>query len=214
MKFDEIVLHAGTWGYVIAAIIIFAESGILAGFFLPGDTLLFALGFLAAQNKLNILILLPLLAFAAITGDSTGYYIGKKYGKKLFNKPDSRFFHRDNLIKTEEFYQKYGKITIILARFVPVVRTFAPVIAGVGEMPYKTFVTYNIIGGILWACGVTLLGYIFGQKLKDLGVDIDAILLPIILVVMVISIGSALWHARSKPSHKKDKLDEVIDIID
>jgi membrane-associated protein len=198
MDIKTTILHLSSFGsifvYLTLFLIVFAESGLFVGFFLPGDTLLFAAGFLASENLLNLPLLLILFFIAAVTGDTVGYKFGRKYGRKLFNKPDSRFFHQDNLQKAEAFYEKHGKSTIILARFIPVIRTFAPIVAGIGNMDYKTFLSYNIVGGFLWTVGVTLAGYFLGQIIPD----IDKILLPVILGVIVISILSSLVHLRKK----------------
>ncbi|MSU45461.1 MAG: DedA family protein [Candidatus Zambryskibacteria bacterium] len=164
--------------------IVFAESGLFFGFFLPGDSLLFTAGFLASQGYLNLTILIVGCALCAIAGDSVGYTFGRKVGPALFSKEDSKFFHKDHVILAEQFYEKHGRKTIILARFVPIVRTFAPIIAGVGKMNYRSFLLFNIIGGILWTVGLTLLGYLLGNVIPDA----DRYLLPIIGVIFVISI--------------------------
>lgn len=152
-------------GYVILFCIIFAETGLLIGFFLPGDSLLFVAGAYTAANPthLNIVLLLILLSIAAITGDATGYYIGRKLGRRLYDRPDSRFFKKEHLQRTHDFYEKHGPKTIVLARFIPIVRTFAPTVAGVGEMSYPKFAMYNIIGGIGWIFSMLLLGYFLGS---------------------------------------------------
>ena len=152
-------------GYAILFAIVFAETGLLIGFFLPGDSLLFVAGTLAAAypDQLNIGVLIVLLCIAAITGDAVGYMIGRKVGTSLFNRPDSRFFKREHLLKTQAFYDKHGPKTIVLARFVPIVRTFAPTVAGVAGMSYRTFATYNILGGIGWITSMSLLGYFLGN---------------------------------------------------
>jgi len=150
--------------------IVFAESGLLVGFFLPGDSLLFTAGFLAsAPSSVDDALHLPLgpllvgCVIAAIAGDQFGYLFGRRVGPALFRRPDSRFFKHENVEKAQAFFDRYGAKTIVLARFVPIVRTFAPIVAGVSRMNYRTFVTFNIIGGTLWAVGVTLLGYFLGQ---------------------------------------------------
>jgi membrane-associated protein len=198
MDIKSTILQLSSFGsifvYLALFLIVFAESGLFVGFFLPGDTLLFAAGFLASENILNLPLLLVLFFIAAVTGDTLGYKFGRKYGRNLFNKPDSRLFHQDNLQKAEEFYEKHGKSTIILARFIPVIRTFAPIVAGIGNMDYKTFLSYNIVGGFVWTVGVTLAGYFLGQIIPD----IDKILLPVILGVVVISVLSSLVHLRKK----------------
>lgn len=158
-----------TGGYFLLFAIIFAETGLLIGFFLPGDSLLFIAGTLCAvtlpgqtQPLLNIGVLIPLLCVAAIAGDAVGYLIGRKVGPSLLNRPDSRFFKRDHIAKTQAFYEKHGPKTIVLARFVPIVRTFAPTVAGVAAMPYSRFVLFNIVGGIGWISSMSLLGYFLG----------------------------------------------------
>lgn len=154
--------------------IVFAESGLLIGFFLPGDSLLFTAGFIASKPDLAKLgisgdvnfPLIPLLigvAVAAVVGDQVGYLFGRRVGPSLFKRPNSRFFKQENVEKARGFFDRHGSKTIVLARFVPIVRTFTPVIAGVSRMRYRTFVTYNIVGGVLWGVGITLLGYFLGQ---------------------------------------------------
>ncbi|MDD3774235.1 MAG: VTT domain-containing protein [Patescibacteria group bacterium] len=170
-------------GYIGLFGIIFAESGILLGFFLPGDSLLFTAGFLASQGFLNLPILIIATAVAAITGDSVGYLFGLKVGRKLFKRKNSRFFHKENLIKAEKFYKKHGAKTIVLARFMPFVRTFAPIVAGVSKMHYKTFVSYNIIGGMLWTLTLPTLGFYLGRSIPD----VDKYLLPIIFLIVFVS---------------------------
>jgi membrane-associated protein len=159
-----------TFGLLGIFAVIFAESGLLIGFFLPGDSLLFTAGFAASApaslpEELH-LPLVPLLLgvwIAAVAGDQVGYLFGLKVGPALFNRPDSRLFKQENVERANEFFAKYGSKAIVLARFVPIVRTFTPITAGVGRMRYRTFVTFNVIGGTLWALGVTLLGYFLGQ---------------------------------------------------
>lgn len=177
-------------GILGIAFIVFAESGLLVGFFLPGDSLLFSAGVLASQGYFNIWILLIASFLAAVIGDSVGYYIGKKSGKRIFNKQDSLFFHSDHLIRAKNFYEKHGGKTIIIARFTPIVRTFAPVVAGVGEMDYKKFLSYNIFGGLLWAVGITLLGYYLGNLFPD----IDHYLEPILIGIIVITLAPTVYH--------------------
>ncbi|OHA83930.1 MAG: hypothetical protein A2937_03255 [Candidatus Yonathbacteria bacterium RIFCSPLOWO2_01_FULL_47_33b] len=163
--------------------IVFAETGLFFGFFFPGDSLLFTAGLLASQGLLNIWLLVPLMIVGAILGDSFGYWFGAKVGPKIFNKEDSFFFHKKHIERTQKFYLKYGAKAVFLARFVPVVRTFTPILAGVGSMPYGVFVRYNIMGGLVWGGGVTLLGYFLGKSVPN----IEHYLLPIILAIIVIS---------------------------
>lgn len=189
MHFDltELIKAVGMFGVWA---IVFAESGLLIGFFLPGDSLLFTAGFLASQGFLNIYVLTIGAFVAAVAGDSVGYSFGKRVGRRIFNRSDSLLFHKSHLKKAENFYQEHGKKTIILARFVPIVRTFAPIVAGVGDMEYKTFISYNIIGGFFWAVGVTILGFTLGNLIPD----IDTYLLPIILFIIFISVAPNIYH--------------------
>lgn len=178
------------WGGVLGlTFIIFAESGLLIGFFLPGDSLLFTAGFLA-QTKLlsiNIFLLAAILFAAAVLGDSVGYTFGHRVGRRLYERPNSRFFKKAHIEKAEAFYKRYGGKTIILARFTPFVRTFAPIIAGAAKMPYRTFISFNVIGALIWAVGVTLLGYFLGGILTQLGYDIDTIILPVVFLIIFVS---------------------------
>lgn len=196
-----------TYSYFVIFPIVFAESGLLIGFFLPGDSLLFTAGFLASQGYMNIWILVFGCFISAVLGDSVGYSFGHKVGRRLFHKKKSWLFRPHHLEKAEKFYEKHGKKTIILARFMPVVRTFAPIVAGIAKMDYKTFVTYNIIGGLLWGVGLTLAGYFLGRAIPD----VDKYLLPILAVIIVVSIAPSVMHIlheRKKSSHQ-DPLDEL-----
>lgn len=181
-----------TVGVLGVAGIVFAESGLLIGFFLPGDSLLFTAGFLVHQNIIhfNIHFLAIILFIAAVLGDSTGYAFGRRAGRRLFNRKESVVFRQENLIRAEEFYAKHGAKTIIIARFVPVVRTFAPIVAGMSKMHYRTFVAYNVIGALLWAAGLTYLGYFAGRLITDAGVNIEYVILGIIFL----SIAPPLAH--------------------
>lgn len=179
--------------------IVFIESGLLVGFFLPGDSLLFTAGFLASQDLLPIVWLVIGVVIMAILGDQVGYFLGKRYGRRLFSKPDSRFFKQEYLHQAERFYHKYGPIAIVLARFTPVVRTFAPVVAGVGNMSYVTFVTYNILGGVLWGAGLTLLGYVLGSKVPS----IDKYLFPVLVVIILLSIMPGILHFLREPERRR-----------
>ncbi|HMF82578.1 MAG TPA: VTT domain-containing protein [Acidimicrobiia bacterium] len=175
----------GPWATIALFLIIFAETGLLIGFFLPGDSLLFTAGILASQGNLNIAVIAIGCFLAAVIGDQVGYTIGRRAGPALFRRPDSRVFKQKYVDRTKEFFEKHGPKTILLARFVPIVRTFAPVLAGVGEMSRRTFSTYNVVGGFIWAVGVTVAGYVLGEAI---GEDIDKYLLPIIAVIIVLSI--------------------------
>lgn len=162
----------------------------MIGFFFPGDSLLFTSGFLASQGLLDIKVLIIGCFLAAVAGDSVGYYLGQKFGRKLFQRKDSAWFHKDHLIRAQNFYDKHGGKTIILARFIPVIRAFAPVIAGVGLMRYKKFVAFNLVGGVLWAIAIPLLGYYLGSAVSD----VDKYLLPIVGLIIIASVLPALHH--------------------
>ncbi|MDP3729657.1 MAG: DedA family protein [bacterium] len=190
MHMFDIVALIKTVGYFGIFGIVFAESGLLLGFFLPGDSLLFTAGFLASQDLLNIWLLVIIVFLGAVIGDSVGYAFGKKVGPLIFTKEDSLIFHKDNLERSRVFYEKYGKKTIILARFMPGVRTFAPILAGVGQMHYGTFLSYNIIGGALWGIGLPVLGYYLGNVVPN----IDQYLTPIIIGIILLSISPTLIH--------------------
>lgn len=175
-------------GYVGLFGIVFAETGLFIGFFLPGDSLLFTAGILASQGYLNIAITCFVLFIAAVLGDTVGYTIGNKFGKRLFHRKDSIFFHKDHLEKAQAFYNTHGGKTIILARFIPIVRTFAPTVAGIADMPYLKFLSYNVVGALLWAIGITLAGYFLGRLIPD----VDKYLLPIIGLIVIISVLPAV----------------------
>jgi len=179
-----------TVGYVGIFLIIFAETGLLIGFFLPGDSLLFTAGFLASQDVLSIWILVPVCVIAAIVGDAVGYSLGKRYGRGYFNKPESRLFKPKNLLLAEQFFEKHGGRAIILARFIPFARTFVPVIAGISHMPYRHFATYNVVGGLLWGAGLTLLGYFLGSAIPS----VDHYLLPVIALILFVSVLPSAYH--------------------
>lgn len=179
--------------------IIFAESGLFFGFFLPGDSLLFTAGFLASQDILNIWVLVPVFFVAAVVGDSVGYSFGRRVGRRIFNREDSFFFHKKHIDRAEKFYEKHGKKTIIIARFVPVVRTFAPIVAGIGKMEYSTFLVYNVIGGVLWAIGLTLAGYILGAIIPNL----DKYLHVVVGIIIVVSLLPAFWHVAKDPEMRE-----------
>lgn len=172
-------------GYPGVTLIIFLESGTIIGFWLPGASLLFTSGLLASQGFFNPWILIPLVTIAAILGDNVGYWFGAKIGIKLFVRPDSRFFHRGHLAQTQHFYEKHGSKTILLARFIPIVRTFAPIVAGIAGMHYPTFVTYNIIGALSWATGITTLGYVLGSRFPLVGEYLEFFIMGIIFVTLI-----------------------------
>jgi membrane-associated protein len=174
-----------TLGTIGVIAIVFAESGLFFGFFLPGDSLLFTAGLFASQGHLPIIPLVIGCVVAAIAGDSVGYAFGRRVGPAIFSREDSFFFHKKHIAKAEGFYRKYGTKTILLARFVPIVRTFAPILAGVGSMPYKTFLAWNIIGGIVWGAGVTLLGYFLGTAFPQISEYLHWIIIAIIFLSFV-----------------------------
>ncbi len=182
--------HSQLISLLIIAGIIFTESGIPIGFFLPGDTLLFTAGFFASKNYLNIFALFSVVIVAKILGGLVGYYIGDQTGRKLFTKKNSLFFRRDYLDDAEAFYEKNGGKAVILGQFLPIVRTFSPVIAGIGEMKFKRFMFYNFIGAFMWAIIVPLLGLWLGHRITN----IDKYMLPIIIIAMIISFAPAIWH--------------------
>lgn len=179
--------HLIRWGgYTVLIIIVFAETGLLAGFFLPGDSLLVTAGLVAAiDGSVNIGYLILFLSIAAILGDSTGYWIGHQFGPKIFNREDSLLFHKKNVERTKKFYEKYGAKTIVIARFVPIVRTFAPTVAGVGAMEYKKFILYNVAGGIGWVASMTLVGYFLGNSIPNIDKKIHVVILIVIFVSLI-----------------------------
>jgi len=177
---DQLIAWAG---YTGLAAIVFCETGLLVGFFLPGDSLLVTSGFVASQGKFDIVLLNGLLMAAAILGDSTGYGIGYLTGPKIFKREESLFFKRGYLERTHRFFEKYGGKTIILARFVPIVRTFAPTVAGVGRMTYRRFLLFNVIGGVGWVASMTLVGFFLGHSIPNL----DRHLHIVVAVVIVVS---------------------------
>jgi membrane-associated protein len=172
-------------GVVGLTVIVFIETGLLVGFFLPGDSLLVTAGLFAARGDLDVATLLVSLSLAAILGDSVGYNIGARTGPKLFTRPDSLLFNRKHLVTTREFYERHGPFTIVIARFVPILRTFAPVVAGIGAMSYKRFLTYNIMGGIGWVTSMILGGYFLGQLVPDIHKHIDKVIVIIIFLSLL-----------------------------
>ncbi|HJX45566.1 MAG TPA: VTT domain-containing protein [Patescibacteria group bacterium] len=164
--------------------VIFAESGLFFGFFLPGDSLLVTAGLLASQGFFRIEVLMPLLIFAAIAGDSVGYWFGRKVGQAIFKKEDTFLFKKSHITKAHAFYEKHGGKTIIIARFIPIIRTFAPIVAGAVDMTYKKFISFNVFGGIFWVSLMLLFGYFLGNVFPN----IDKYLLPVIAVIILLSI--------------------------
>jgi membrane-associated protein len=197
-------------GILLLGAIVFAESGLLIGFFLPGDSLLFIAGFFsssAAAEVSDVKLSLPLVILVstamAIIGDQVGYIIGNKAGPAMFNRPKSRLFDPAHVVKAQSFFDKYGARTIILARFIPIVRTFAPVVAGVGNMHYRTFVRYNIIGGILWGTGLPLLGYFLGQ-FEIVKNNIEIAVLAVVFISVLPVVIELINHRRKKSQHSAD----------
>lgn len=195
--FDLVALIKAV-GYLGIFAIVFAESGLFIGFFLPGDSLLFTAGFLASQGLLEIKTLIILVFTAAVIGDSFGYAFGRRIGPAIFKKEDSLFFHRKNLERANLFYQRHGGRTIILARFIPVVRTFAPILAGAGRMRYSSFLFFNIFGGALWSISLSFLGFYLGRSIPD----IDKYLLPIIALIIFVSVLPNVIHVLR---HREDR---------
>lgn len=184
---EEIIIKIG---YLGIWAVVFAESGLFIGFCLPGDSLLFTAGLLSSQGIFNIFTLAFGCFVCAVLGDNVGYATGYRFGRKLFDKEDGWVFKKKHLVKTEKFYDKHGSKAIILARFVPIVRTFAPIIAGVAAMRYRTFIKYNLAGGFIWAIGMTILGYYLGTKIPDP----DKYILPIVLVIIFVSFLPIIVH--------------------
>jgi len=193
---DKMILGGGL---IAIGATVFAESGLLIGFFLPGDTLLFGAGLLASQGVWSLWLLITVVVTSAVVGDNVGYSIGRRTGKRLFRKKDSLLFKQDHLERAEKFYELHGGKTIIIARFVPIVRTFAPMVAGVSKMPRGRFFLFNVIGGILWGMGVILLGYWLGSKLPWLADYVSHVL----LIIVVLSVTFALLHILREKENRK-----------
>jgi membrane-associated protein len=193
----ELIRIAGLLGLII---IIFAETGLMIGFFLPGDSLLITAGLFAYKGDLNIWTLNIALVLAAIIGDATGYYIGRRTGQALYSRPNSLLFRRDHLIKTHEFYEKHGGKTIIIARFMPIVRTFAPVVAGAAEMTYRNFAVYNIVGALLWVLSMTLTGYFLGAVVPDIEKQIHKV---VAVVIFLSLLPAGIAWLKSRMGQKK-----------
>jgi membrane-associated protein len=201
-KLRDVEYLVTTGGLLVLIIIIFSETGLLAGFFLPGDSLLVTTGIFVALGRLdaNIWTVLITLSIAAVLGDATGYTIGRKAGQALYSRPDSMFFKRAHLMKAKAFYDKYGGKTIVLARFVPIIRTFAPTVAGAAEMPYRKFATYNVFGGIGWIFSMTLLGYFLGKAFPEITKRIETV---IIVVVFISILPAIIEYLRERAALKK-----------
>jgi len=187
MAIDKLILGGG---YLAIGLTVFAESGLLIGFFLPGDTLLFGAGILASQGVFSLPGLIAVIIAGAIIGDNVGYSIGRRFGPRLFNRKDGVIFKQEYLQRAEAFYEKHGGKTIIIARFTPIVRTFAPVVAGIGKMPRRKFMAYNIVGGTLWGATLPILGYYAGSKIPWIEHYVE----PVIILVVAFSILPPLYH--------------------
>lgn len=192
---NEIIRNYGVWTYLILFLIIFCETGFVVTPFLPGDSLLFACGAFAANGSLDVWLLCLLLTIAAIAGDTVNYWIGAYIGPRAFAKEDSRFFKKKYLIRTHEFYEKHGGKTIIIARFMPIIRTFAPFVAGIGKMSYPKFLMYNIVGGVVWILSFVFLGYFFGN-LPVVKKNFTLVIFAIIILSVLPSVIEVIRHKR------------------
>ncbi len=198
----EALLHFIThFGWLAVLAVIFAESGLMVGFFLPGDSLLFVSGTLVQRDifKVDIWVFVICLFLAAVIGNSLGYGIGKKFGRKLFTRPDSRFFRHEYLVQAEKFYEKNGSKAIMIAMFVPIVRAFSPVVAGIAHMPYRKFITFNLIGAAIWISTFTLLGYYAGNIIEQLGINVEIAA----LVVIFLSLLPGIIHVLQQPEYRQ-----------
>ena len=202
----EAFIHLITgFGVLATLFVVFAESGLLFGFFFPGDSLLFTSGYLVQLNilSINIHLFVFLLFVAAVLGDNVGYATGHRFGRKLFEKENSRFFKKKHLEQAEKFYAKHGSLTIVLARFVPIVRTFAPIVAGASKMHYHTFLLFNLLGGALWTSAFTYLGFFAGKALTDAGINIEVAALIIIFLSVLPMLIHALKDKKNRAVIKK-----------
>lgn len=181
-----------TFGLVGIGFVVFAESGLLIGMFFPGDSLLFTAGLFASRGDLPIIPLVAVAFLAAVAGDSVGYAFGRRAGTSLYKREDSRFFKQEHLRRATEFYERHGGKTIVIARFIPIVRTMAPIVAGAAEMKYRRFIAFNLIGGALWGIGVTLLGYFLGQTFPWIGENLEIV----VVVIVALSVVPVLLHLR------------------
>ena len=213
MNFFDIIPLIQTVGLIGIFFLVFAESGLFFGFFLPGDSLLFTAGILAGTGNFNIFLLFFGCFFMAILGDSFGYYFGKRVGPKIFSKPNSFFWNKKNIVRTSIFFEHHGNKAITLARFVPIVRTFTPIMAGVGNMKYKSFLFWNILGAFAWTTVMIFAGYFLGNTVKN----IDKYILPMIFIIIMISLIPILIEILKKPKKeiKKsiDNSDKDLDIV-
>ena len=207
---DIMIQTLGIWSYVIIFLIIFCETGLVVTPVLPGDSLLFAIGTFAALGSFDIVMVLILLTIAAIAGDTVNYWIGNYLGPKVFHYEDSRFFKKKHLERTHQFYEKHGGKTIIIARFIPIIRTFAPFVAGIGRMTYSKFLSYNVVGGILWIFSLTLAGYFFG----NIPVVRNNFSLVIMAIVVISVIPGFIEYLRQRSKELKSKDEPVLNNIE
>lgn len=209
----DFITHLGIFA-VLA--VVFAESGLLIGFFLPGDSLLFMSGFLVQQGTfhINIHAFVALLFIAAVLGDSVGYSFGHKVGRKLFERPNSRIFKKKYLLQAEAFFEKHGAKAIVLARFVPIVRTFTPIIAGISKMHYRTFLTFNLIGGALWTAIFTYAGFFIGKKLQEMGINIEIIAIIIVLISVAPIVGHMLSSKTKRRAIREGTKRQIIVLLE
>lgn len=204
----DMVSAIKTIGYIGLFGIVFAETGLFLGFFFPGDSLLFVAGVLAAQGFFSLPLLLVVLFVAAFTGNMVGYWFGAFVGPKIFSREDSLLFRKSHILKAQAFYERYGAKTVVLARFIPIVRTFAPIVAGVARMHYGTFALFNFVGALLWSVGLTTLAYYLGSLIED----IDRFLLPIVVLIIVLSVLPGVfeyWRDRREQKRNASALPDV-----
>ena len=212
---ETMLAKGGIFVYVGLVFIVFAETGLAVGFFLPGDSLLVVAGLFAATGQLNVAVLLSSLFVAAVVGDAVGYYTGAKMGQKLFRRQKALLFRPSHLQRAHDFYEKYGGKTIIIARFVPIVRTFAPIVAGAAQMPYRKFVVFNVVGGFLWVFSMVLAGYYLGTLLRDkLGINLDEHIEWVVIIVVFLSLTPPIYEylkarLEKKRSAVRDQRSEV-----
>ncbi len=201
----ELIRFVGLAGLIF---IVFAETGLMVGFFLPGDSLLVTAGLFAARGDLSIALLIPCLLAAAIVGNGTGYFIGKRAGHALYSRPNSFFFRREHLVRTHEFYERHGGKTIILAQFMPIVRTFAPVVAGAADMTYRRFATFNVVGAVLWINSMLLTGYFLGRIVPDIESRIHIVVAVVIFLSLLPGITAYLRsRLKARPSATDSRAD-------
>jgi len=196
-------------GMVMICAIVFAETGLMIGFFLPGDSLLVTAGIFAAAGHLDLYLMLIVVSLCAVVGDQLGYFIGQKSGPALFKREDSLLFKRSHVLRAQQFYEKYGAKTIVIARFVPIVRTFAPVVAGVGQMNYRRFVTYNVAGGILWVVSMVLIGFIVGNTVPDINKHIHKVIAVVIFLSILPAIFEFIKEKRRSKVNVKSKRSKI-----